>query len=184
MTRSPPRPVVLVGMRAVGKTSVGRRAAALSGLAFVDLDDATLALARQAGETAASAGEVLVQAGPARFRELESAALRRLLEPQPAVLVAAGGGALERADSRAWLRRTATCIWLRAEVPVLAERLRRDPVPRPPLLGEDPVLELEELLARRTPLYEEVAKHAIDTDRLDVEGAARAVAALVGVVTV
>lgn len=171
-------PLVLVGMRAVGKTSVGRRAAELAGLPFLDLDDATVELARQGGARAGSAGELLERVGQARFRELEAAALRRILEPQPAVLLAAGGGAVEREDSRTWLRRTARCLWLRAEVPVLAERLRRDPRARPALLGGDPLLELTELLERRTPLYAAVAEHVIDTDRLDVEAAARAVAAL------
>jgi len=36
------RPIVLVGLMGVGKTTVGRRLAALLGRSFVDADEATL----------------------------------------------------------------------------------------------------------------------------------------------
>jgi len=174
------RPVLLVGMRGAGKTSVGRRAAELLGVRFVDLDEEVLELARHAGRpAAASAGELLARDGERAFRELEAAGLRRLLEPQLSLVLAAGGGAVEREDARSWMRRSATSVWLRATPAVLAQRLRKDPTFRPALLGDDPVRELGELLERRAPLYASVADHELDTDTLDVEAAALALVALV-----
>ena len=63
----------------------------------------------------------LRDAGQARFRDFESAALRGLLEPGQRLVVATGGGVVERADARTWLQRAAHCVWLDAPPAVLAE---------------------------------------------------------------
>ena len=127
--------VCLLGLRAAGKSSVGRAAASLLGRPFVDLDERLVVEARRAGVHAASAGELLRLAGEARFRDFESAALRSLLEPGQKLVVATGGGVVERDDARVWLRRAGRCVWLDAPPAVLAERLRADDTERPPLLG-------------------------------------------------
>lgn len=154
----PDGPIALIGMRCSGKTEVGRELARLLGRPFVDADEHTLVMGRRAGHDFDSAGALLAGAGPAVFRDLEAAALRPLLEPRQRLVVATGGGAVERADNRSWLARTAFCVWLDVPVDVLQARLRADGTSRPPLTGADPVSEVPAVLARRAPLYAAVAQ--------------------------
>lgn len=164
------RPIVLVGLRAVGKTTVGRVLAELTDRVFIDLDERVLRAARRRGHEAASVGELLTRAGQARFRELEAAALRSVLEPGIRCVLASGGGAVERSDNRVWLARTAVCVWLSEDLKRVAERVRADGASRPALSGGgDAVAELERLLIERTPWYAEVAQ-------LRVAGAGRTAA--------
>jgi shikimate kinase len=158
--------LALLGLRCSGKTTVGRALARALGVAFVDLDERTLELGRNAGWQADSAGELLLRAGPADFRELESAALRRVLEASPRLVLATGGGVVERPDNRAWLARTARCIYLSVPNEVLAARLAADPTERPALLGGDPAQEpaqeIESLRARREPYYRDLAEIVLE----------------------
>jgi len=153
------RPVALIGLRGAGKSAVGARLAELQGWPFVEGDERTLAVGRRAGVEARSVGELLARAGPAAFRSWEAAALRLVLEPGGALVLACGGGVVEHADSRAWLARGASCVWLDEEPAVLAERLRADPTERPPLLGgADAASELVALARRRERWYRELAR--------------------------
>ena len=82
------RVLALVGLRCSGKTTVGRALAERSGAAFVDLDEQ---VAFQAG--LGSAGEVIEALGLERFREMEAAALARVLEAaEDRTVLATGGG--------------------------------------------------------------------------------------------
>jgi shikimate kinase len=161
---------VLIGARGAGKSSAGARAAPLLGRAFSDLDRLT--------SPAEPAGELLARLGERAFRERELAALERLCAGGEPALVAAGGGVVEIPAARALLRLFARCIWLRAPAAVLRTRLAADPTPRPALLGTDPLGEIEALLERRTPLYQELASAIVDAGApLDevVEGIVQAV---------
>lgn len=154
--------IALLGARGSGKSTLGRLLAPALGLAFVDLDERVLELGRQAGWRAGSAGELLAAAGQARFRELEAGALRRVLEPSPRLVLATGGGVVERADNRSWLARCARGIYLVVPEQLLAARLRADPTPRPALLGDDPVAEIGALLARREPHYRALSEFVLE----------------------
>ena len=160
--REPAGVIVLVGMRCSGKTTVGRALAERLSLPFVDLDRETLRFGRFAGFRTSSVGELLRSAGTARFRDLEATALRKLLEPSQDLVVAAGGGVIEREDNRTWLERTATVVYLSAPPRLLRSRMEADPIPRPGLEGEDPLEEIESLLARRDPLYRAVSDLVVE----------------------
>ena len=157
------KPIVLVGLRCAGKSSVGRALAEALALPFVDLDE-ELAAAEGSG---ASAGELLSALGEPAFRELEAAALADCLTRGPLVL-ATGGGAVEREESCERLRSGARVIWLDASTEVLLERRERDETLRPLLSGEGPREELSLLGPRRRPLYESLAGPAVDTSRRGV----------------
>jgi len=96
----------------------------------------------------------------------------RLRLPRPCVL-ATGGGAVELAANRRVLCDHAHVVWLEAPTPVLAERLRRDPTPRPALQGPSAPSEIDALRERREPFYVEVAAAVVHTDREPDEAAAR-----------
>jgi shikimate kinase len=154
--------LALLGLRCSGKTTVGRLLAQKLGLSFLDLDLETVRVARQAGLDVASVGELLRSAGQARFRDLEAGALRRVLEPCPRLVLATGGGAVERSDNRAWLARTARCVYLSVPLAELGARLAADPTDRPVLQGTEAAAELEGLLREREPFYRELAEIVVE----------------------
>lgn len=161
--RPGPRPVLaLLGLRGSGKSTLGRALAAALGRPFLDLDQELVRLARQAGFAAASAGELLQRHGAAEFRELEARALRRVLEPAPEVVLATGGGVVERDDNVVWLARAARCVLLVVPPAVLAERRAADPTLRPPLAGRDAREESELLWARREARYRALAELVLE----------------------
>ncbi len=186
----PPRPIALLGMRAAGKTTCGRILARRLERAFLDLDDELVKLALQAGfrsdaaDEPVHAGDVLREWGRARFRDVEATALRRILEPGCLVVLATGGGVVEREDNRVWLERASFNVFLSVPVEVLQVRLERDGSDRPPLLEDDAAAEIPALLRRREPWYRELADLLIEVgDEPPERVAERVLAALKGLPT-
>jgi len=167
------RTIALVGLRCSGKSSVGRALAERLALPFVDLDAELARLARERhGGAERPAGAWLAELGEPAFRDLETAALERVLaRPAPCVL-ATGGGVVERAANRSLLA-ACTCVWLQVPAAELARRMEADPTPRPGLLGPDPTAEIEELERRRAPLYAVLEPLAVDACAPAADVAAR-----------
>lgn len=160
--------VVLVGMPASGKTSVGEHLAKDLRLPFRDVDR----LIEQA--TGKLIREIFADDGEARFRELEVEATLAALE-HPGI-VSLGGGAVTSPAIRAALRGHAV-FWLDVSVATATRRAGMSAL-RPLLLG-DVRARMEALFAERRGLYEEVATHRVSVDRSSVaETAARIVALL------
>lgn len=145
------RPVVLVGLMGVGKSTVGRRLARRLGLSFVDSDSE---IEDAAGFTAA---EVYERYGEREFRDGERRLVARLVSGEIRV-IATGGGAFIDPRTRELLNERAITVWLDAPVDVLAERTaRRDT--RPLLRNDDPKGTLERLSQERRPSYAQAHIH-------------------------
>ena len=145
------RPIVLVGLMGVGKSTIGRRLAKRLGLEFVDSD---AEIEKVAGY---SISEIFDRFGETSFRDGERRVIARLVEGEPKV-IATGGGAFMDPDTRSLILDRCIAIWLDADVKLLAERVsRRDT--RPLLKGKDPATVLAELAARRNPIYHQAHIH-------------------------
>ena len=145
------RPIVLVGLMGVGKSTVGRRLARRLGLPFVDSDAAI--------EDAAglSPAEVFERYGEQDFRDGERRLVARLIEGSVRV-IATGGGAFLDPRTRDLLNSRAITVWLDAPVDILAERTsRRDT--RVQLRNGDPKSTLERLANERRKSYEQAHIH-------------------------
>ena len=140
------RLIVLVGMMGVGKSTVGRRLAARLRLPFVDADTEI--------ETAAdmTIPEIFESRGEDYFRNGEARVIARLLENGPAVL-ATGGGAFMREETRRRIHEKAVSIWLKADADVIMRRVRRR-ADRPLLQTADPEGTVARLLSEREPVYQ------------------------------
>jgi len=139
------RTIVLIGLMGCGKSSVGRRLAARLGLKFVDADDE---IERAAGQTIP---EVFALYGEDHFRDREWRVISRLLETGPQVL-ATGGGAYMRLETRQRIAERGISVWLHAELPILMDRvLRRNN--RPLLQIDDPAAKMRQLMEERYPVY-------------------------------
>ena len=151
------RPIVLVGLMGVGKSTVGRRLAKRLDLPFVDSDSA---IEDAAG--GASTAEVFARYGEDEFRDGERRLVARLVEGERRV-IATGGGAFVDPRTRLLLKARAVTIWLDAPVDVLAERTgRRDT--RPLLRGGDRAATLARLDQERRPYYAEADIHVRSGD--------------------
>ena len=137
--------IVLVGMMGAGKTSVGRRLASALGVPFRDADAEI--------ETAAgcSINEIFERFGEPAFRAGERKVISRLLRESPHVL-ATGGGAFMDPETRARIHESAISVWLRANVDLLLERVKRKDN-RPLLRNTDSRTALVRLIGEREPVY-------------------------------
>lgn len=149
------RPIALVGMPGAGKTTVGRRLAALLNLPFKDAD---AEIEKAAGSSIA---DIFAERGEADFRRGERLVIARLLKKSPPFVLATGGGAYMNGETRALMRETAVTIWLRADIDVLMRRVEKKEH-RPLLQTDDPRAALERLISLRHPVYAE-ADIIIDT---------------------
>ncbi len=146
--------IALVGLMGVGKSSIGRRLAAVLNLPFHDADEE---IEKAAGR---SISEIFAERGEPAFRDGERRVIARLLQEGPHVL-ATGGGAFVNPETRALIKQEAISIWLRADVEVLVRRVGRKDN-RPLLKDRDPREVLERLARERYPAYAE-ADIAVDT---------------------
>jgi shikimate kinase len=157
------RPVVLVGMMGVGKSSLGRKLATQLGAPFVDADDAIEASAQM------TIPEIFATYGEAFFRDGERRVIARLMgegipgcpaeEPRVKV-IATGGGAFVNAATRALILRRGIAVWLDAELDTLVERTARKDN-RPLLKNGDPREILGRLKAEREPFYAQAPIHVM-----------------------
>ncbi|MFO1241871.1 MAG: shikimate kinase [Rickettsiales bacterium] len=148
--------IVLVGLMGAGKSTIGRRLAAKMGVDFKDSDDE---IADAAG---CSISDLFAIHGEAIFRDLEQRVIVRLLSDGIPKVLATGGGAWMNPKVRDVIGKSATSVWLRAEIDVLIERVGRKNT-RPLLEKGDKRAILQKLMDERYPIYQE-ADIVVDSD--------------------
>ncbi len=156
------RPIAFIGPMGSGKSRIAASLAQRLGRPCLDLD---AEVEQRAGRTIAA---IFADDGEARFRALESAALRDVLANDDAV-IATGGGVVLAATNREALKTRATVVWLCADVATRLERMRDERTQRPLLHGDDPATTLDRLDAIRTPLYKELADFEMDTSAMGAD---------------
>ncbi|MBQ9773512.1 MAG: shikimate dehydrogenase [Clostridia bacterium] len=98
--------IVLIGMPASGKSTVGRTLATQLGRDFFDLDEE---IVRVAG---CPISDIFAKQGEEAFRELEARVLREQLAQRNGIVLATGGGAILREDNLDQLRRNGRLYFL------------------------------------------------------------------------
>lgn len=150
--------IVLLGLPASGKSTVGRNLAQQLDVPFIDCDKV---IEEEAGCTIP---EYFDYCGEDGFRKLETRVLRSLLERyhgQPAVL-STGGGVVVTPENCEMLKAddTLNIIYILQQPEELVKRLRDDGS-RPLLAGENKQDKLRALFNTRDPLYRDVAHHIL-----------------------
>jgi shikimate kinase len=140
------RSVVLVGMMGAGKSTIGRRLSARLRLPFLDADTEIEAAAGM------SIPDIFETHGEPHFRDGEARVIARLLDSGPAVL-ATGGGAFMREETRSRIRDKAVSIWLKADADIIMKRVKRR-ADRPLLQTTDPAATVGRLIEEREPVYQ------------------------------
>ena len=153
--------VVLVGPMGDGKTTVAGMLGDAWDLPVRDTD------ADIEATTGREISDIFVESGEDHFRDLEAAAVAAALAEHQGVL-ALGGGAVLRPETRELL----------AGLPVVFLRVGLG-VGRPLLLGNVRA-RIKALLDERTPVYESVSAHTVDTDGRTADEVAAEVRRLLG----
>jgi shikimate kinase len=153
--------LLLVGMMAVGKTTVGQLSAKRLGWSFLDSDAQLLA------DTGRTAQEVFDTDGDEALRSLESHVLAEAIAHRVPVVIAVAGGVVLSEVNRALLVRSGVVVWLRASITTLSERVERGGAR--PRLDADSTQSLRDLYLTRHALYASVAQFVIDVDDLPPE---------------
>ena len=98
--------IVLIGMPASGKTTIGRLLSAKLNMPLIDTDEEFLAT------TGMSAGDYIVTYGESAFREVEARVIAEMIAPLNGVIVATGGGAILRDENVHRLKRNGKLVFL------------------------------------------------------------------------
>ncbi len=165
-----PGAVVIVGMPASGKSTVGHSVAKRLGVPYADTD----ALIEQ--RTGKLIREIFTDDGEEEFRRIEEEVVAEALSRDG--VLSLGGGAILSERTRTLLKQHEV-MWLDVSVATATRRAGMNQL-RPLLLG-DVRARMQTLLEARLPLYREVATLRIDTNRRSpARVAARIVAHLNG----
>jgi len=160
--------IALLGLRGAGKTTIGRRLARRLRVPFVELDH------RIEEAASLSLDEIFALHGESYYRRLEQETLARILSEGRPLVLATGGGLVTSPEAWALLRRRASTFWLRARPEDHWNRVLQQGDRRPLETHPQAMAELRRVLAAREALYAQ-AEHTVDTSRLGIEGAVRAV---------
>lgn len=140
----------------VGKSTIGKRLAKKLKMEFLDSDQE---IARKTGVDIATIFEYEGEDG---FREREEKMLIQLCERENIVL-ATGGGAVLSKTNRELLKSSGIVFYLKATLETIMNRTKHE-TSRPLLKTTNKRNTINKLLEQRTPLYESIAHHTIDTN--------------------
>lgn len=160
----PRRNLVLLGFMGTGKSTLGRRVAALTGAPFLEMD---AELERRAGKPIP---RIFAEDGEPAFRDMETALAREWGQRESAI-ISCGGGVVLRAENLAALRANGVLVCLTARPEVIVARTARAGN-RPLLAGDDPAAKVRELLAARAAHYAQIPLQ-LDTSDTDLSDLAQ-----------
>lgn len=147
-----------------GKSAVGRHLARALHLTFADSDDEV------ESRTGVDIAFIFEKEGEEGFRKREAAAIDDLTKMDNVVL-ATGGGAVISAETRSNLGGRGLVVYLYTTVDQQLARTEKGRL-RPLLEKGDRRRTLGELLAKRDPLYREIADLIVETDGRKVHSVA------------
>jgi shikimate kinase len=168
--------LTLIGYRATGKTTLARLLAERLDWEWIDAD---VEVEHRAAKPIA---RIFAEDGEPAFRELEARVIADFCRRNHLVL-AAGGGAPLRPESRRAMREAGKVVWLTARPETILARMATDAttaVRRPNLTDKTPLDEIVALLQTREPVYRELADCAVDTEGRTPEALAQEILRALG----
>lgn len=143
------KPIVLLGMMGVGKTTYGKKMAGVLKIPFFDVDQQVEA------DIGHSVAWIFENAGEKEFRKMEEQKIVEILNSQETIVLALGGGAFISKKTRDLVKKKAISVWLKTPPEVILKRVsvRKD---RPLLEGEEDKLEkIRGILRNREDFYKQ-----------------------------
>lgn len=155
------RRICLIGLRGAGKSTLGRRASTALDVPFLELN-------REIEDhSGMPVDEVMALYGHEGYRELESQAVRRVIEAHDMLILAVAGGVVADPETYAMLLTNFHTIWIRTSPEEHMRRVREQGDERPMAGNSEAMEQLRAILKSREPLYEK-AQAVIDTSQRNV----------------
>jgi len=161
--------LVLLGMMAVGKTTLGKIVAKKQELKFIDID------ASIEKKNSMTIKEIFKKKGEKFFRMEEENEILKSLEKNNCV-IALGGGAFMNKTVRENILKNAISIWLNVDIKTLNQRIKWNQK-RPLLKEKNNQKKITELYAERKNIYK-LANHEIACDNLSKKNIAEKIITL------
>lgn len=159
--------LVLIGMKACGKSTVGKILSQKLNIAFVELDAEIEKRHLFNTKEKQLCREIFNIRGKIYFRNLETEVLSDLSKilANKDYILSCGGGAPLKNQNRKILRHMGKIIFIDTKNNVLLERILKEGIPSffPPDL--DPEIALEQLLLKRLPVYKGLSDLCIPIDK-------------------
>lgn len=154
--------IILIGQRACGKTSLGRKLAQHLETEFIDLDQEIERFEKK------TISEIFDIFGEKYFRTLE---LRTLLSlPRKQIVLSSGGGLVTQLEAVSFLKQRGKIVHIKVSKGDLLSRRQNDKS-RPLLNGAKSVLEeIENSFELREQLYQDCSDIQIDCSGISFEG--------------
>ncbi|MBI4665688.1 MAG: hypothetical protein HY751_04670 [Nitrospinae bacterium] len=164
------KPVVLIGFKASGKSTIGRMLAARLNLEYTDTDAIIEGLYTIFEGEQLNCREIYKKRGGDYFRKLELEAVKESLKNNQYSVVSFGGGSLVNAESAGVDFSGAVFVYLKVEKEELFQRIMRDGVPAF-FDPANPSASFEKQFAERAPVYERHAHITVENTSCPVEEA-------------
>ncbi len=151
-----PNNIILVGMPASGKTTIGNLLSEkLPDYTLIDTDSL---IEKTQG---LSITEIFKKYSEDYFRKLEYETIQMVCSGSSKKIISIGGGAFENPNNRATLLKFGKVFYLKSDLDILYYRISKDSS-RPLLQNENPKQVLQNLLSKREENYKK-ANYTIDT---------------------
>jgi XRE family aerobic/anaerobic benzoate catabolism transcriptional regulator len=150
--------IALIGIRGVGKSTVGPLLAGRLGVPFVELNRE---IEKEAGLVL---NEIFMLYGQRGYRQFERRCLERVIVSHPRVVLATGGGLVTEAGTYEVLLSSFFAVWLKARPQIMFERVlaQHDARIASPKLRSEALENIAHTLEARRHLYE-LAHMSFDT---------------------
>lgn len=169
-----PLNIALTGFMGTGKSAVARLLGKLTGYKVVDVDHE---IEREAGM---EISEIFEKLGEPAFRDMESAAMRRIAQGRGQI-ISTGGGAVLRAENMEAVRSGGGVVVNLAASPETVYERTRHASHRPLLDVKDPLARIREMMSQREKYYAN-ADVVVETDGVSLMELAKEIVELIGLV--
>ena len=158
------RNIILIGMKACGKSTVGKLLAKKLGINFIELDQKIEKNHLTSKKEKLNFRKIFKKYGENYFRQLESDTLKKITQEKKdsKFVLSCGGGTPLNEDNQKILKKLGKVIFLNAEEEILLPRIIRNGIPAFFPYQNDPKKSLSELLEKRRPIYKTVANKIIN----------------------
>jgi len=140
------KPIIIVGMMGVGKSTIGKILAKSLDRDFYDLDES---IERKYNM---KIYEIFERYGEEKFRDIEHKEIKSI-QKDCAIIIATGGGAFTNKRNISLLNKIGLTLWLDASPFIIIERLKKNASNRPLLKEVDIDKYISNLLIKRNPYY-------------------------------
>ena len=165
--------IILIGMKACGKSTVGKLLAQKLEIKFIELDqeiEKAHLIGKKPAFAKASAGkekltfrEIFKKHGAIYFRQLELEVLKIIFQEKRTrkFVLSCGGGTPLNEDNKEILKKLGKVFFLDVDEEVLLPRILEHGIPAFFPFQNDPEKSLNKLLEKRRPIYEKIANKII-----------------------